>query len=202
MNPQNEDIGQTLRAMCGGSTEAFDRFYARYAPLVLHIARKVVGDPMEAEDICHDIFLEVLRKGNGYDPTRGSVEAWLAVMTRSRSMDRLRKDKRLVRTNEAAEPAGQYDSAAGTEDLVLLRLQREALEEAMQTLPSRQREAVAFSYYTAHTQKELSEAWDVPLGTVKSWVRYGLSNMRKQMEKRGWRSESGTAAIERRSRDD
>ncbi|MFD1956381.1 RNA polymerase sigma factor [Paenibacillus thailandensis] len=187
MNGPNEEMEMelTLREMCDGSVEAFDRFYSRYAPLVFQIARRVVGDRMEAEDVCHDVFLEVIKRGGTYDSSRGSIEAWLAVMTRSRSLDRLRKERRLTSSEEADE---RRLGAAGAdiEEAVVLRLQQEAVQEALQALPARQKEAIAYSYFGARTQRELSEAWNVPLGTVKSWVRYGLDNIRKQLEKRGW----------------
>lgn len=181
---------ELIREMCEGSAEAFDLVYARYMPFILHVALRVVGDRMEAEDICHDVFLEVLRKGAGYDPSRGSVEAWLAVMTRSRCLDRLRRSKRMsFGLEQNAEP--QSASSLGPEAQAESRLQREALVEALHSLPLRQREAIVSSYYGSHTQRELSDAWNVPIGTVKSWVRYGIQNIRKQMQQRGWSQEQG-----------
>lgn len=179
-----EDMSEVLRDMCEGEVDAFDRFYAQYAPLVMQVALRMLGERMEAEDVCHDVFLEVLRRGKDYNPGRGSLEAWLAVMTRSRSLDRLRRTKRLA---EKDKELGQ-DAAASSrssEEIALQRLEQEELNEALMKLPRNQREAVAYSYYSPHTQKELSAAWNVPLGTVKSWVRYGLNNMRKHLERRG-----------------
>ncbi|WP_244226680.1 RNA polymerase sigma factor [Paenibacillus protaetiae] len=195
MSRQETNMCEVLHDMCEGETEAFDRFYARYAPLVMQVALRMLGERMEAEDVCHDVFLEVLRRGRHYDPSRGSLEAWLSVMTRSRCLDRLRKKKRVVQRDEPLEEtAVSHDGSS--EEMALLRLQKEALNEALQMLPDRQREAVAYSYYSAHTQQEMSAAWNVPLGTVKSWVRYGIHNMRKHMERQGWMEERKDAAKE------
>ncbi|WP_336772846.1 RNA polymerase sigma factor [Paenibacillus sp. MMO-58] len=179
-----EDMSEVLRDMCEGEVDAFDRFYARYAPLVMQVALRMLGERMEAEDVCHDVFLEVLRRGKDYNPGRGSLEAWLAVMTRSRCLDRLRRSKRIA---EKDKELGQDDAASSrsSEEIALQHLEREELNEALMRLPRNQRDAVAYSYYSPHTQKELSAAWNVPLGTVKSWVRYGLNNMRKHLERRG-----------------
>ncbi|NIK68269.1 MULTISPECIES: sigma-70 family RNA polymerase sigma factor [unclassified Paenibacillus] len=179
-----EDMSEVLRDMCEGETEAFDRFYARYAPLVMQVALRTLGERMEAEDVCHDVFLEVLRRGKDYNPGRGSLEAWLAVMTRSRCLDRLRRAKRIA---EKGKQLGQDTASSGrsSEEIALRHLELEELNEALKKLPRNQRNAVAYSYYSPHTQKELSDAWNVPLGTVKSWVRYGLNNMRKHLERRG-----------------
>ncbi|MCK9927652.1 sigma-70 family RNA polymerase sigma factor, partial [Frankia sp. Mgl5] len=85
---------EKLLAELGNRTPAaFERFYERYVPLVFQIALRMVGDRMEAEDLCQEIFLEAYRTVHQYDPERGSVEAWLAVKTRARCLDRLRRKK-------------------------------------------------------------------------------------------------------------
>ncbi|SFJ12091.1 RNA polymerase sigma-70 factor, ECF subfamily [Paenibacillus sp. UNC496MF] len=196
MSQSGEDMEVVLRAMCEGSVEAFDRFYAAFAPLIMGIALRMLGDRMEAEDACHDVFLEALRRGDRYDPGRGSVEAWVAVMTRSRCLDRLRRAKKLVR-QEAWDETAIPDAASAAEEKVLSRIQREAVRDALGTLPAGQLQAVVGSYYGAKSHREMASAWNVPLGTVKSWVRYGLHNMRKQLEKRGWAGEKddGTGEV-------
>ncbi|MFC4098129.1 RNA polymerase sigma factor [Paenibacillus xanthanilyticus] len=192
MDRPTDDMRETLLAMCDGSACAFETFYERFAPLVMKIALRVTGDRMEAEDVCHDVFLEALRRGRAYDPARGSIAAWLAVMARSRSLDRMRRRQRLVQAEiEELERAGE---AAPTEDVVLTRLQKEELMEALRALPDSQRTAVVGSYFGESTQREMSAQWNVPLGTVKSWVRYGLNHLRKQLEKRGGSSEPRASA--------
>ncbi|WP_435922004.1 RNA polymerase sigma factor [Paenibacillus sp. DYY-L-2] len=182
MDPQNEAMTLLLREMCDGSVRAFDEFYGSYSPFILQVAIRLVGDKMEAEDICHEVFLEVLRRGKDYDPARGSIRAWLAVITRSRSLDRLRRKQRML----PMEDCRLFETGSSGEEQVISRIEREALRAAVNELPEAQRKAITGSYYTLRTQREMSEAWNVPIGTVKSWVRYGLSNLRKQMEKQGW----------------
>ncbi|MEF2967044.1 sigma-70 family RNA polymerase sigma factor [Paenibacillus sp. M1] len=182
MNPQNEEMTHYLREMCEGSVQAFDLFYSAYAPFIMQVALKLTGERMEAEDVCHEVFLEVLRKGKDYDPARGSIRAWLAVKTRSRCLDRLRRKQRIM---PMADEALSGTDESG-EDQALSRLERDALRAAVHTLPETQRKAILGSYFTLQTHREMSEAWNVPIGTVKSWVRYGLGNLRKQLEQQGW----------------
>ncbi|WP_135553445.1 sigma-70 family RNA polymerase sigma factor [Paenibacillus cymbidii] len=177
-----ENAAALLREMADGSMDAFDRFYSRYAGLIYKIAAHMLGDAMEAEDACHDIFLEVLQKPGKFDPARGSVEAWLAVKTRSRCIDRLRQRKRTVVGSAAAERA----ETTTAEERVLVNLQRESLREAMRQIPSRQQQALRGMYYEHRTQQELAKTLERPLGTVKSLVRYGLGNLRRKMEQLGW----------------
>jgi RNA polymerase sigma-70 factor (ECF subfamily) len=194
MSGQDEDLSKTLREMCDGSTEAFDLIYARFAPLVMGIATRMLAERMEAEDICHDVFLEVLRRGNSYDPNRGTMTAWIAVITRSRCLDRLRMRSRWQHADEADEEL--LTSPEQTEELVIHRMQEQDLLGSLDALPAEQQQALVSSYFRDQTQRQMSESWNVPLGTVKSWVRYGLNNLRKQMERRGWTGEPEHGAKE------
>lgn len=178
-----------VREMCKGSEEAFGDFYIQYSSMVLRIALKMTGDRMEAEDICHDVFLEALRKGHRYRADKGSVASWLAVMTRSRCIDRLRKRSRIIAV-DSTERHDQWVSGETAEQAVLHKAERLALREALQELPLVQRKAVVTSYYDGLTHRELASEWEVPLGTVKSWIRYGIGNLRKLLRKRGWENDN------------
>lgn len=180
------DEERLLRDMANGSITAFELFYEKYASLVLHIALRIVKDRMEAEDICHDLFLEVWKKAGQYDPKRGSIEAWLAVKARSRSLDRMRKKQRLPIASEENATLEQASTAAAAEENVLSRLDREVLRQALGKIPPAQARALQGMYYEAKTQRELAANMNRPLGTVKSLIRYGLDNIRKQLSQSGW----------------
>jgi RNA polymerase sigma factor (sigma-70 family) len=192
MELRRQDMVPVLRAMCEGSAEAFELFYDRYAPLVMQIALRMLGDRMEAEDLCHDVFMEVLRRGQQYEVARGSLEAWISVLTRSRCLDRMRRGSRVITGSVDTVSCldRQAASAPNPEETVLRKLERAAVRDALGRLPSEQQRAVVTAYYGAKTQREMAEEWKVPLGTVKSWVRYGLHNLRKQLDRRGWAAES------------
>ncbi|MBO8163356.1 MAG: sigma-70 family RNA polymerase sigma factor [Brevibacillus sp.] len=187
------DAERLLSETANGSVAAFEAFYEQYAPLVLHIAQRVIGDRMEAEDVCHDIFLEVWKKAGQFDPNRGSVEAWLAVKARSRSLDRLRRKRRVVVETVPDSRLEHQLETATPEEHVLCRLDREALRSALGKLPEPQRRAIHGMYYEAQTHRELSEKMNRPLGTIKSLVRYGIGNIRKQLSQLGWLEPSGGA---------
>jgi RNA polymerase sigma factor (sigma-70 family) len=177
-----EDDMELLSKLKQGDVQAFDRFYKRFVPFVYRIAYQVSRDRMEAEDVCHDVFLEVFDKALQYDPSRGSLKTWLSIRTRCRAVDRVRK-KRRVQVEAAPEERWQLERAPveTPEQSVLCKLERESLRMAMLTLPAPQRSAVYGTYYEYRTQKELAETLQRPLGTIKSLVRYGLHNMRKQL---------------------
>ncbi|MBN2984393.1 MULTISPECIES: RNA polymerase sigma factor [Cohnella] len=181
------ELAQCLEEMNGGSLQAFERFYESAVPLILPIARQLLGDRMEAEDVCHDVLLAVISHPEKFDPGRGSVEAWLAVQTKSRCLDRLRRNKKLLLTEREDLEAGRASgSSRSPEEAVLSKLEGEALRKALQELPGLQRRALAEAYFASRSQSELAEAWKVPLGTVKSRMRYGLHHLRRALVKMGW----------------
>lgn len=191
-----------LREVSQGSIAAFELFYERYAPIVLRIAVKMLGDRMEAEDMCHEVLLEAIRKADKYDETKGSVDAWLAIMTRSRCLDRLRKRKKLAAAElPERERLPELRAALTAEEEAIGRIQQGVIREELTKLPEAQRNAIAAAYFGDKTQSQIAREWKVPLGTVKSWIRYGLGNLRKQLTKKGWREAGeGSETCERNTR--
>ncbi|HLR08819.1 MAG TPA: sigma-70 family RNA polymerase sigma factor [Bacillota bacterium] len=185
----NDQLGtKLLTQMAQGSKQAFNRFYETYITFVLNIAMQILGDLKEAEDLCHDIFLDIYQHPKRYDPQKGSVKAWLAVKTRSRSIDRLRKRKPvLIHKLELLET----EDAVRTEWHVLNKIEKEILLEALRHIPEKQRKIIYGVYFENKTQRELAETLDQPLGTIKSSIRYGLRNMRKQKSLLNWAKSGG-----------
>jgi RNA polymerase sigma-70 factor (ECF subfamily) len=175
-----------------GSVEAFDAFYEQLAPFVFQIAFKIAKDKKDAEDVCHDVFLEVYRKPSAYDASRGSVKAWLAVKTRSRSLDRLRKRQRIVLEEPKERESALFrERVKTTEELVLSQVERETLKRAMARIPEAQRLALEEKFFDRRTQHEIAAEMKRPVGTVKSLIRYGIRNVRKQLRQLGWETPSG-----------
>src|SRR5918999_909076 len=83
-----------LQQIVSGDGEAFSRFYDRYASLVFTFALRLLGSRADAEDLLQEVFLYVWRQAQSYSPERGSPEAWLITITRSRAIDKLRSIRR------------------------------------------------------------------------------------------------------------
>lgn len=172
-----------LAKLAKGDLSAFDALYRRYAATVYQIALHILQDVSDAEDVCHDVFLEMLQHPEQFDPTRGSLQAWLAVKTKSRAIDRLRQKQRQQAAAQWREPAPSWDP---TSEDAFGQLEKEQLHEALKRLPPSQREAITATYFHAMTHQEWSRMTGHPLGTVKSWVRYGLKNIKKNLIQLGW----------------
>ena len=134
------------------------------------------------------IFLEVYQNPGQYNPKKGSVKAWLAVKTKSRCIDRLRKSKPLL-----VHKLEQLDTieAIEIERNVLKHIQKDLILEALKHLPKKQQLVIYGAYFEDKTQRELAKSLNKPLGTIKSSIRYGLQNLRKQKIIRNWMKTSG-----------
>jgi len=184
-------LADLLDQIQNGSLHAFDRFYASAAPFVMGLSCRLLGERMEAEDVCHDVLMAVIAQPERYDPSRGTVEAWLAVLAKSRCLDRLRKRKRIVLDGESGGYAERMAAASDTERRVISKLQGEALRSALGELPGAQRQTISEAFFDYRSQSELAADWQVPIGTVKSRMRYGLTHLRKAMTRLGWAQAEG-----------
>ncbi|WP_055107166.1 RNA polymerase sigma factor [Paenibacillus ihumii] len=175
-----------LAEIAEGSVTAFGRFYDAYAPMVYRLAEQYMKNAAEAEDVCHDVFMEIMDKAGSYNPARGSVEAWLAVRTRSRALDRLRKQQRWSVAEEwSMDQEADILWSRGMESAeyeALRKWEQEQLKQAMQAIPPMQRMALHGSYIEQLSHREIAEHMKRPVGTVKSLIRYGIRNLRRRLD--------------------
>lgn len=171
------DESQRLLKRMKYDRQSFNEFYEKYYLFVFQIALHITGNKADAEDVCHDVFIEIYQKGEEYDPKRGSVKAWLAIKTKSRSLDRIRR-KKLILVDKLEHINHQKVNGAETE--FLLKNEKEILYEALNHLPEEQKKAIVESYFYGKSHIEIASSMEKPLGTVKSMIRYGLNKLRRQ----------------------
>lgn len=160
---------ELLRTLARGDQDALGEIYDRHSPRLMTIATRTLGSAEEAEDLLHDVFVEVWKKAGDYDPTRGTVRTWIAMRVRSRCLDRLRSP---ARRSQAFEP-----SHMGSVEMQPM-LDVEPLERALEQLPPKQRNVICLAYVDGLSGPEISDALDIPLGTVKSRIAAGLHKLR------------------------
>jgi RNA polymerase sigma-70 factor (ECF subfamily) len=161
---------------------ALAELYDRYGRLAYGLALRVLRDEALAEDAVQDAFLAVWRAAPRFVPERGRASTWILTLVHRRAVDLVRREER--RRAEALaiapEPGG-----TGADDDVVLRLQRQRVQEALGRLPDPQREALELAYYGGFTQSELAERLGQPLGTIKSRMFAGLARMREVLGEPG-----------------
>jgi RNA polymerase sigma-70 factor (ECF subfamily) len=176
--PAGEISVRLLAAIARGDRDAFARFYDLHAGLVHTFALRILREREEAEEVVQDVFVQVWRQAGGYSAERGTPEAWLITLTRSRGIDKLRSRRR---HDEMVRPADNPDrlpeptvpeSAAGPAEA------RATLGEALVDLPAAQRRVLELAYFEGLTQSEIAARLGEPLGTVKTRIRGGLERLR------------------------
>jgi RNA polymerase sigma-70 factor (ECF subfamily) len=171
-----------LRQIADRRPEALSELYDRYAPVLLGLARRIMSNASDAEEVLQEVFVHVWNRGGLYDPGRSSVSTWLVLITRSRAIDRLRSRKVVERTHEAAqmENSGAYTSPEG--DLnVFMQERRERVCEELAKLPPEQRQVLDLAFYGGLSQTEIASRTEIPLGTVKTRTLLAMKKLRNAL---------------------
>lgn len=169
-----------LAGLASGDAEAAAGFVRRFQSRVYGLARTIVGDATEAEEIAQEALLRAWRHAEAYDRRRGRVETWLLSITRNLAIDHLRLrrgqpvDPDDLEAKQAMFMRPGADPAGATGDEV-----RE-LRERLAALPAKQRRAVLMAALWGFTAGEISEIEGAPLGTTKSRIRSALLKLRDE----------------------
>jgi len=141
---------------------------------------RIVRERGDADDVLQEVFWEAWQAADGYDPDRGSPEAWIVMRARTRAIDRIRSVRRRSETFVApvdetlapapVQPGGDAADRAADRGLVT---------GALAKLPEVQREVIELAYYGGLTQTEIAERLRQPLGTVKTRMRIALERLRE-----------------------
>lgn len=177
--PEVELVARTA----GGDAEALSALYDRFAGMLLGLATKILGDRAEAEDVLQEVFVQVWRQAGRYQSKRSSVSTWLVLITRSRSIDRLRSRSVKLRTATEArrENPNPHTSPEGART-VLMKERRRRLGEELANLPPEQKDVLEMAYYQGMTQREVAAATGIPLGTVKTRTLLAMKKLRSALE--------------------
>jgi RNA polymerase sigma-70 factor (ECF subfamily) len=172
--------------MATGSQDALAQLYDRYSGLAYGIALRVLGDPGRAEDAVQEAFLSVWNRAGAFDPARGSLRSWLLTAVRNRSIDYLRGRGAHERRELDLEPVvSTVGAQTDPWHEVSLKLERDAVREALTSLPPEQRQAVELAYFGGYSQTEIADLTRVPLGTVKGRMRLALEKLSSYLRGRG-----------------
>jgi RNA polymerase sigma-70 factor (ECF subfamily) len=169
--------------MVQGDRSGLEGLYDRYAQLLFNLVIRVVRNRSDAEEVMQEVFLQAWRSASRYDPSRGSPEAWLIMMARSRAIDAVRAARRTPdrpETEAAPEIAGAMPDVAGAVEA------RALVTAALQDLTSAQREVLELAFYEGLSQAEIATRTGAPLGTVKTRTRMALERLRQTFTMKGW----------------
>jgi len=175
-----------VEQIAGGNTEALSQLYRETVPLLLGLAVRLLGDRDDAEEVVLEVYEQVWRTAKTYDSSRSRVLWWLTMMTRSRSLDRLRASKRRVATEVPMPETFEAPAGDATADSqIACSQERRRIREAMRELSPDQRQALELAFYSGLSHSEIAERLNIPLGTIKSRIRSALKSLRYALEDPG-----------------
>lgn len=172
---------QLMQRLAAGDLHAAGALYDRYASLILGLARRILRNEQDAEDVVQEVFSQAWRTAATFEPGRGSVGAWLVMMTRSRSIDRLRSRQARPDLTGAHDPDLMPSLTPGPSDELLQNERAGHVRAAMLALPVTQRAALELAYFDGLSQSEIAQRLAEPLGTVKTRIRSALQTLRERL---------------------
>ena len=172
-----------LPRIAQGDAASVEAFLDAYGPLIKGLAQRFTRSSAEREDAVQDIFVELWRNADRYDPERSSEAAFVTMVTRRRLIDRRRRQARRGETEDLERalevPTEEPDVAARAAEADEVAQARSAMEN----LRPEERRVLELSIWEGLTQTEISERLELPLGTVKTHARRGMQRVRETISR-------------------
>jgi RNA polymerase sigma-70 factor (ECF subfamily) len=175
--PTTEDDTSLLASVQSGDEQAMASLFDRYSKLVYSVALRVLRDPAAAEDVLQEVFMQIWRNPDSFTAARGSLGGWLAIVSRNRSIDTLRRKRPMVDVDDVPL-ASAFNLADEAERNSLMERARGVIH----LLPTEQRKTLEMAFFDGLTHSEIAEMTGDPLGTVKTRIRSALLTLRKAFQ--------------------
>jgi RNA polymerase sigma-70 factor (ECF subfamily) len=181
---ENEDW-ILMQQVAQGKESALRTLYDRFGNLVFRNACQVLGSVSESEDATQEVFVQIWRTADRYDPTRSKLITWVMLISRRMFIDRLRR--RMVRPNSISLNQDLHDVASADTQNNEIKEGSAAIRRRMNELPDLQREVIERVYLQGYSLREVAEQRNLPVGTIKSALSRGLGRLREKfgMEQSG-----------------
>jgi RNA polymerase sigma-70 factor (ECF subfamily) len=176
-------VAALLADVAQGKREAFDTLYRATSSTLLGICVRVLRDREEAEDVLQEVFVAVWSKADQFDRARARAMTWMGSIARNRAIDRLRArpggaqhvqiDAIELADDDAPTPAAGIDAAS----------ERAQLDDCIARLEPKRRSLIRTAFFENVTYEALALRVDAPLGSVKSWIRRGLQQLKACLER-------------------
>jgi RNA polymerase sigma-70 factor, ECF subfamily len=169
--------GELIRRVARRDANAFEALYRRYARPVFGLALRRLGDRMRAEDAVQETFAAIWRSARTYKPDRGAGAPWLYAVARNAIVDRSRS-----RNDVPDEIPDSPSPDLGPDEHAEASYVSWRVHRALEDLPENEREVIELAYYGNLSQSEVADYLNIPLGTVKTRTRSGLSRLADVLE--------------------
>jgi RNA polymerase sigma-70 factor (ECF subfamily) len=181
-SPDEHDL-RIRDAITAGGEQALAEAYDAHAPAVYGLVLHITNDQGVAEDIAQEVFIELWRRPERFDPKRSRLRGWLCMIARRRAIDWLRRR----RTQEQYQHLAESEVISPyVEDEVLTSIAHKEVRRAVNDLPPPHRQAILLAYYHGLTYREVGVALGIPEGTAKYRLSSALRRIGEQLAAEGF----------------
>ncbi|MCH9733927.1 MAG: sigma-70 family RNA polymerase sigma factor [Actinomycetia bacterium] len=173
------ELDLLLRQVAQQDVDAFAAFYDQTRSRVYGMVTRVLRDPGYSEETTQDVYLQVWRSADSYDPSAGSPMAWLMTLAHRRAVDRVRSEQAASARESRYGAANVEPQSDHVADTVIHGDERRQVTECLESLTDTQRECIQLAYYEGLTYVQVSERLSANLATIKSRMRDGIRGLRR-----------------------
>ncbi len=173
---------ETLMLRCvGGDETAFEQLYKHTSPKLYTLLLRMLKKSSTAEDILQEVYVKIWSRAKDYHPARGSVMSWISTIARNRALEEIRKVNPLQHALDSDDFEKISDAVAKVGPLEDAIMQSEAkhMQDCLEELSTQHKQSIYLAFFYGQTHEEISYYFNTPLGTVKSWIRRAMDQLRR-----------------------
>lgn len=168
-----------VERIAGGDEQALGELYDATRRLIYGVALRMVRDPIVAEEVTLEVYMQIWRTAATYSSKRGAVLSWMLTVVRSRAIDRIRaRAARAAKEGSLDAAFDVSDPAPTPEEMALESGQARTVRLGLDNLPAEERRIIELAYFGGLSHSEIAEKTSLPLGTVKTRIRVGMLRLK------------------------
>jgi RNA polymerase sigma-70 factor (ECF subfamily) len=179
---RNAQLQELLAACALNDRRAFSRLYELTSAKLYGVVLRILSRDEWAQDCLQEAYIKVWNKAESYRPQLASPMTWMATIARNQALDLLRRRHREVRESDTEDFPEEVDQDPLPQEKLQQTDEGRRLNRCLEQLKSQQRQMIALAYFKGLTHDELAARTDTPLGTVKTWIRRGLEQLKRCLE--------------------
>lgn len=177
----NDDMAILLGRVSLKDRQAFSEVYRATSSKLFGICLRILRDRAEAEEALQEVYIKIWQKAGNFAATETHSAGWLAAIARNHAIDVLRARKPVANTIDDAYDLA--DSSPDPERSAIISGEGRRIDNCMRELEADRADAVRKAYVEGHSYQELAEQFDIPLNTMRTWLRRSLLKLKECMER-------------------
>ncbi|KRT56536.1 sigma-70 family RNA polymerase sigma factor [endosymbiont of Ridgeia piscesae] len=179
---RNETLARLLAATSLKDRRAFAELYQLSSAKLYGVVLRILVRDEWAEDCLHEAYMKIWNAAGTYRPDRAAPMTWMSTIVRNQALDLLRRRRREVRRAEPENRNEEVDPGLLPQERLQQSEEGRRLNDCLEQLKANQRQVIVLAYFKGLTHEELSQQTGTPLGTVKTWIRRGLDQLKRCLE--------------------